>query len=135
MGDITTTHLSGPGMGYVEIVAADEPTVRQIAALLSGAWASSGSPVVRQVGHQQPEWAPFTTRVYLDTSLPAPGKTRVLPAQWACFAFPAWGGRVDGVKPTCLRRRKDHRPCERQAPEALTMPAPARVGLLASLTA
>ncbi|MGA5869895.1 DUF6207 family protein [Streptomyces cinereoruber] len=116
MEGIATAHLSGPGTGYVEIVAADEPTAREIAALLSGTWASSGPPVVRPVGHE-PGRAAFTARVYLDTSLPAPGRTRVLPAQWACFPFPPWGGRVDGVKPTCLRRRKDHQPCGRQAAE------------------
>ncbi|MCX4791887.1 DUF6207 family protein [Streptomyces sp. NBC_01221] len=116
MKDITTAHLSGPGTGYVEIVAADEPTVRQIAELLSGTWTSSGPPAVRSAG-QVPGQAAFTGRVYLDTSLPAPGRTRVLPADWVRFPLPPWGGRVDGVKPTCLRRKKDHRACGRQAAE------------------
>ncbi|WP_434598266.1 DUF6207 family protein [Streptomyces sp. A5-4] len=44
MGDITTAHLSGPGTGFVEIVAYDEATVRQIADRLSASWASSGTP-------------------------------------------------------------------------------------------
>ncbi|MFF2571172.1 DUF6207 family protein [Streptomyces sp. NPDC058084] len=116
MGEITTAHLSGPGTGYVEIVASDEATVQQIAGRLSEVWASSGTPTVRQVG-QVPGQEAFTGRLYVDTSMPAPGMTRVLPAEWVRFGYPPWGGRVDGLKPTCLRQRQDGRPCERQAAE------------------
>ncbi|MFE4336742.1 DUF6207 family protein [Streptomyces sp. NPDC056831] len=118
MGDITAAHLSGPGTGYVEIVAYDEATVSQIAERLSGMWASSGTPAVQQVGlGHVPEQVAFTGRLYLDTSLPSPGKTRELPPQWVRFGSPPWGGRVDGVKPTCTRQRKNGRPCGRQAAE------------------
>ncbi|TXR94510.1 hypothetical protein EAO73_35100 [Streptomyces sp. col6] len=106
-------HLSEPGTGYVDIVAADEPAVLQIAELLAQTWTSSGPPTVRHL----PEQAAFTGRVHLDTSLPAPGKTRVLPADWVRYPFPPWGGRLDGAKPTCLRRRRNHQACERQAAE------------------
>ncbi|MEU3399437.1 DUF6207 family protein [Streptomyces filamentosus] len=116
MGDITTAHLSGPGTGYVEIVAYDEETVRQIAGQLVGAWASSGTPLVRQVGHV-PGQVAYTGRLYLDTSYPSPGQTRVLPADWVRFPSPPWGGRVDGLKPTCIRQRTGGRPCGRQAAE------------------
>ncbi|MFH8886322.1 DUF6207 family protein [Streptomyces californicus] len=116
MGDIATAHLSGPGTAYVDIVGADEATVRQIAELLSGTWTTSGSPAVQPAG-RMPGQASCCGRVYLDTTLPAPGKKRVLPADWVRFASPPWGARVDGVKATCLRRRKDGRACGRQAAE------------------
>ncbi|MFF3731017.1 DUF6207 family protein [Streptomyces sp. NPDC002476] len=116
MENSATTHLSRPGTGYVEIVAHDEPTVRQIAEQLAGTWASSGVPVVRQATHV-PGQAAYTARLYLDTSLPAPGKQRVLPADWVRLSTPPWGGRTDRGKPTCVRRRKDSRPCTRQAAE------------------
>ncbi|MEV5605765.1 DUF6207 family protein [Streptomyces sp. NPDC052299] len=99
--------------GYVDIVAADEAAVLQIAALLSRTWASSGPPLLRHV----PEQSAFTGRIHLDTSLPAPGRVRVLPDDWVRYTSPPWGGRLDGAKPTCLRRRRDHRACERQAAE------------------
>lgn len=116
MGDIATAHLSGPGTAYVDIVGVDETTVRQIADVLSGTWTTSGAPVVRSVGHV-PGQAPLVGRVYLDTTLPAPGGERVLPADWIRFASPPWGARTDGVKATCLRRKKGLRPCGRQAAE------------------
>ncbi|MEU5825850.1 DUF6207 family protein [Streptomyces sp. NPDC047803] len=106
-------HLSGPGTGYVDIVAADEPAVLQIAELLARTWASSGPPMVRRL----PEQAAYTARVHLDTSLPAPGRMRVLPRDWVRLPVPPWGGRLDGAKPVCVRRRSDHRPCGRQAAE------------------
>ncbi|MFJ1742634.1 DUF6207 family protein [Streptomyces microflavus] len=116
MGDIATAHLSGPGTAYVDIVGADPATVRQIAELLSDAWRSSGAPAVRPSG-QVPGQVAFAGRLYLDTTLPAPGKERVLPADWVRFASPPWGARTDGVKATCLRRKKGRHPCGRQAAE------------------
>lgn len=116
MGDIATAHLSGPGTAYVDIAGVDETTVRQIAELLSGTWMTSGPPAV-QPARYVPGQAPYSGRVYLDTTRPAPGKKRVLPADWVRFTSSPWGARPDGVKETCLRRRRDGRACERQAAE------------------
>ncbi|WP_371933729.1 DUF6207 family protein [Streptomyces castrisilvae] len=113
MEDHTSRHLSGPGTGYVDIVAADEPALLRIAELLATTWASSEPPTARQL----PGSAAYTARVHLATSLPAPGGTRALPSDWVRFPFPPWGGRLDDVKSTCVRRRNDQRVCGRQAAE------------------
>ncbi|MFJ5851198.1 DUF6207 family protein [Streptomyces sp. NPDC092903] len=116
MGDIATAHLSGPGTAYVDIVGVDEATVRQIVALLSGTWTTSGSPTVQSAGHV-PGQATCSGRLFLDTTLPAPGKKRVLPVDWVRFTSPPWGARTDGVKESCLRCRRDGQACGRQAAE------------------
>ncbi|WP_198422542.1 DUF6207 family protein [Streptomyces sp. QHH-9511] len=116
MGDISTAHLSEPGLAVVEIVAQDEATVREVVERLTGSWASSGVPAVRE-GGKVPGQRTFTGRVYVDIRMPAPGRTRKLPADWVRFHSPPWGGQLGTEKPTCLRNRADGRSCRRQAAE------------------
>ncbi|MGW7201025.1 DUF6207 family protein [Streptomyces chryseus] len=113
MEHIRSADVSEPGLAVVEILAGDMATLEAIAERLSGAWASSGSPVIVGMRGQ----GAVCGRVHLDVRLPPPGHVRKLPAEWVRFYAPPWGGRLGFDKPLCVRARRDCRPCTRQAAE------------------